>query len=163
VLRAVTSGIVLCLLLSACGHAGHVNKYTDSLVKQKLGETGYNISLPKNYMLKLLPGKDYAVYRFQPQDTTDTISLRGGVFFGNFPGMDNPDSANCKTDSIKSPLLDTVHTWLRFSNKTSYEIQVIIPIMYPDGEPTKMYAFGRSPKADLPKLQAVFSTVEIER
>ena len=162
-------GIILCVLLAACGHVNPprnspADTFKAQLVRQQIGETGYDISLPKNYRLKLLPGKDYTIYLFQPKDTTDTISWHGGIFRGNFPGMSAPDSVNFKKDStLKSPFLDTIRTWLRFSYKTSCEIQVIVPAVYGDGEPTKMYAFGWAPMRDLPKLLSVLSTVQIER
>jgi hypothetical protein len=165
-------GFAFCALLFACRHSSHnsnnnklaIDSFKNQLVLQKIGETGYDISLPKNYTLEPFYGKDYTIYYFQPRDTTDKISLRGGIFNGNFPGLNDPDSSIFKKDSVlKSPLLGTMRTWLRFSYKTSCMVQVIVPAFKPDGEPTKMYAFGQARKADLLKLMAVFSTVKIER
>lgn len=162
ILRAAT-GLILCLLLSPCGHNHPFanDPYRKELIKQKLNGSTYCISLPGNYTLKLNRQIDFDVYSFFPRNTADKSGFRGGVYFGNAPGMFKPDSAKCKIDTLHGAILGDVKSWTLYTYKEHYYVQIITPSKSDGHSNEKIHAFGRAAtKTELHKLMVVFSTLE---
>lgn len=160
-------GLVSCLLLlAACGHKDNTTNdpYKKDLTKRKLDNSNYAISLPKAYDIKLSREIDFDVYYFRPHDTTDKTSFRGGIYFGNAPGMFRADSAKCKVDTIHGEILGDVKTWTLYSCEKLYYVQIITNSKSSGNWNERTHVFGKAvTRSDLHKLMVVFSTIRKEK
>jgi hypothetical protein len=76
------------------------------LKEQRLGDTNFYLSLPPGFALKATNAADFLVYYFAPADTTVRADFSGGLYLGNQPQGDEPDSlAGCRTRRATLTLL----------------------------------------------------------
>ena len=76
------------------------------LKEQRLGDTNFYLSLPPGFALKATNAADFLVYYFAPADTTVRADFSGGLYLGNQPQGDEPDSlAGCRTRRVILTLL----------------------------------------------------------
>jgi len=132
------------------------NAFVRSLKENKVGNSGLTVSLPADYTVREKGGEDFKVYYLMPADTTILPAFAGGIYIGVSPSEFPPNGSNCKTDSLKSKLLDGEPQWKKFSCDSSLFIQTII-----DHNNTKIHAFGKGKtEADLKKVLDIYSTLK---
>lgn len=131
-------------------------EFINSLKENKIGNSGLTVSLPANYTVREKGGEDFRVYYLMPADTTILPAYAGGIYIGAAPSEFTPSGTNCKTDSLRSKLLDGDPQWKKFSCDSSYFIQTIIT-----HKDSRMHAFGKGKtESDLKKVLDIFSTLK---
>jgi len=162
------SAFVYCLLILiavSCANKPEKNKVDVAikidLIKKQLGNTGYSISIPPNYSIKVTDGPDFSVYYFSPTDTTLTNKFNGGIYVGNYPTKLDAENDSCKTEILKSIFLNKVQEWEVYNCQNKYAIQTIIENENGDMWVQRLHAFGRTKnRADLQLILKIYSTLK---
>jgi len=162
----VSYAMAVGLLLGCQNNYHHTVKsaFQKSLIQKRIKGTPYNLSLPANYVVKEKDGPDFSVYYFQPYDTADKTSFRGGFHLGNAPGSFNKDYSTCKTDSLHSSFLGEDKQWTIYDCDGKYSIQIITGSKSGMSWGRLIHSFGRAnSKAEVNKLLEVYSTLAIKK
>ncbi|KAF2510124.1 hypothetical protein EYY60_11470 [Flavobacterium zhairuonense] len=137
------------------------NPYLKELTEKQIGESNYYISIPKKYTIKENRGPDFSVYYFYPADTSDTTSFSGGFYFGNHPSEFQVNSDSCKTEKIKSKILNKNADWTVYNCQGKYSIQSIIESGSDEGWNQYIHAFaGANSSTDLKKVFLILETMK---
>ena len=148
-----------------------------SLVRQRLGNTKFYISIPSDFEINRKEGLDFTVYYF---NLTDTISKGGfsfGLYFGSHPSSYKKACEECDVKTIEAKLLNKPCEWTIYSCDDSYYIETVIKKNDSDyveldedvhGEGTILlisenliHAFGYANKTnDIDLILKIFSTFE---
>jgi hypothetical protein len=152
------------LFLISCTHTSSKNKKLKTkriqLTEQELGKSGYYISLPNDYSIKVTDGPDFSVYYFSPSDTTLKGKLTGGLYFGNNPGDFEAVSDSCKTEILKGKILDNIKEWTVYNCLEDYIIQTIADNKNGEEWNQKVHAFGHTKsKNELKIILDIYSTL----
>jgi hypothetical protein len=137
------------------------NPYLKELTEKQIGESNYYISIPKKYSIKENRGPDFSVYYFYPTDTTATAAFSGGFYFGNHPSLFGTAGDSCKTEKIKSKILNKNADWTVYNCKGKYSIQSIIESGSNEGWNQYIHAFAAANSAaDLKKVFLILGTMK---
>ncbi|MNX39411.1 hypothetical protein D3C86_697710 [compost metagenome] len=137
------------------------NPYLKELTEKQIGESNYYISIPKKYSIKENRGPDFSVYYFYPTDTTATAAFSGGFYFGNHPSLFGTAGDSCKTEKIKSKILNKNADWTVYNCKGNYSIQSIIESGSNEGWNQYIHAFAAANSAaDLKKVFLILGTMK---
>ena len=139
------------------------DNYVNGLIQTQLGNTEQYISIPKDYIIEESNGADFDVYYFYHKDSTELIAFRGGVYIGGHPSEFTADEEICKSETLRSKILNNNAMWTIYKCGTNYSLQTITEHIYDDGWEMKIHAFGNcSNRNDVNNLLKVFSTLEIQ-
>ncbi|TDO96593.1 hypothetical protein [Flavobacterium sp. 245] len=137
------------------------NPYLKELAEKQIGDSKYYISIPKKYTIKENIGPDFSVYYFVPADTTATAAFSGGFYFGNYPSLFESASDSCKTEKIKSKILNKNADWRVYNCKGKYSIQSIFESGSNEGWNQYIHAFANANSAaDLKKVFLILETMK---
>jgi len=137
------------------------DSYVKELVEKQIGESNYYISIPTDYTIKATDGPDFSVYYFYPTDSTMIANFSGGFYFGNHPSQFPSDNDSCKTDNLKSIILDENADWTIYNCNDNYSIQTIIDSKSGEGWNELIHAFGSANSTtDRNKLLSIFTTMK---
>lgn len=157
-------GLLCIALFSNCKRNTQVSladPYMKCLIKKRVGDSKFHISLPNNYIVKVSRGPDFDVYYFGPADTTDKTHFHGGFYLGNAGALFTMDEADsCKTSEVEGVLLSEKMNWEFNDCKSKFFIQGIVNIKNAKHFPRQIHAFGSAKSKDEAKnLLTVFSTL----
>jgi hypothetical protein len=132
-----------------------------SLVEQPLGKTGLYLSLPPGFAIKTTDAADFLVYYFAPADTTVQADFSGGLYLGNQPQGDEPDSsAGCRTRRATVALLGHPATFSIRRCATGYVLNSVFDSRSGRTWNGQANAFGEAKSAaGLRRLLAIFATL----
>ena len=134
-----------------------------SWTEQKL-ESGFYLSLPPGYTLKLTNGPDFGVYYFAPADTAAHQKFWGGIYFGNAPQNSQLTKAGgCQVSRQDMQLLNRPATLTVQHCPDGYALHTLVrsPSIKYEGE--QLDIFGRAGTADeLRKLRTVLATLRYQ-
>src|SRR5690348_1332248 len=131
------------------------------LAQNRIGNSNYYISIPRDYILKENEGPDFSVFYFYPADTTNQPPFAGGIYFGNFPTMFNPENDSCKVKDITIKFLDSLANWSVYECPGKYFVQTIAEIKDSADWSEKIHAFGNAKtKEGLNTVLEIFGTMK---
>jgi len=134
--------------------------FHEQLVKKRIGNTSFYISLPANYIIKGSQIVDFDVYYFYPSDSTDKVHFSGGMYFGNSPHNFDPQNSKCHVGKLKSNILKSDAPWVIYNCAGEYTIQTIVESGSKQGWNSLVHAFGKGPsKLERDKLFEVYATL----
>ena len=157
--------VLFCLItvfISACSNkADKVDEaFIKGLKENKLGNTGFCISIPNAYKVDESIGPDFNVYYFYPADTTAKVYFSGGVYFGNYPSEFNTENDSCKLEKVKAKILNIDNEWKVLNCNGEFSIQTIVENEKKVGWDEKIHAFGYAKlETEMNKLFYIFSTL----
>jgi len=131
------------------------------LVEQRLGTTNFYLSLPPGFALKATNAADFLVYYFAPADTTVRADFTGGLYLGNQPQGDEPDSAaGCRTRRAAVTLLGHPATFSIQRCATGYALSSVFDSHSGRSWDGQANAFGEAKSAaGLRQLLTIFATL----
>lgn len=155
---------IVCLIIILGKPGSHIVHAETKLIRQKLTDTNFYISIPPDFNVSRVEGADFVVYYFTPEDTTHIDTFSFGLYIGNFPsGFKQPDEY-CNKEILEGNLLTKVCKWDIYSCNDDYFIETVVEntdkellILRSD---EKIRAFGSSSKReDLDFIMKIFSTL----
>ena len=134
--------------------------FTKSLKEKQIGNSNFYISIPTDYSIKENRGPDFSTFYIIPTDTTIKGDFSCGLYFGNFPSLFPPDNNNCKTETVKSEILNKNKEWTVYVYGNDYSIQTIVENKKNEGWNEKVHAFGHGKSVtEVDKILKIYSTL----
>ncbi len=120
-----------------------------------------DVSLPTDYAMDEINGEDFSVYSFYSADTTNHTGFSGSIYFGNHPSQFPAKSKSCKTENLKSEILDQNVNWTIYDCNEGNSIQTIMDSKSGEGWNQLIHVFGNAKSnKDLDKLLFIFTTMK---
>ena len=137
-----------------------VNSLRSNLIEKQIGKSNFYISLPPEYSIRQTKGPDFSVYYFTPTDTAIKANFAGGLYFGNFPHVFEPDGDSCKITITNGNVLGKTASWTVYNCNSDYTIQTIIDSKSGEEWSQKIHVFG-SAKSDInmKKIFYIYTTL----
>ena len=168
---------IIYLLILLCDLGCFFAGAETSLVRQRLGDTNFCISIPSDFEVGRREGMDFTVYYFNSTDTVSKSKFSFGIYFGNHPSIYKKAGEECDVKTIEAKLLNKPCEWIVYSCDDSYFIETVIDKNDSDyveldedthGEgaillisENKIHLFGESNKIeDIDLILEIFSTFE---
>jgi hypothetical protein len=101
-------------------------QYDQQFTRGQIGNSDYYISLPNNYYINYVRGKDGIIYYIISMEENDEI-IHGEIFFGNFPGRINQIyDDKIMVETIESKIFEINRKWNIYFDNNNYFTGVVI-------------------------------------
>jgi hypothetical protein len=157
--------IFLVLILNSCitGKNISINNIGNiDLLENKIGNTGYFISLPENYYIETFMGPDFDVYYINTKNTELEEITNGGIYLGNHPSLfgDDKEINLIFIENIYCKIFNKDRKWKVYNNENNYIAEIIIRNNGGKGGDNYMHIWtnGKT-KDELYKIVYLFSTL----
>jgi hypothetical protein len=134
--------------------------FISSLSESSLGNTGYKVSIPKDYTIRQKGGEDFMVYYITTNDSTIKAAFSAGMYFGDAPTEFSTPADSCNISTSNYKILGKDQSWKQYNCSDSlFFVQTIIDNKNKQG--SKIHAFGRgTSRENLKKVMDIFSTMK---